>query len=223
MARIFLVEDDPQVGELVKRFLEKEGLLVVWARTGREALKQAWEGTKPDLVVLDRGLPDMEGLEVLRSLRDLDPLLPVLLTGRAEEDSRVEGLLEGADDYLGKPFSLKELLARIKALLRRGGKEGRRYFGPLELDLEARKAYLDGQPLKLSATEANLLFVLAQTPGRVYTREELLARVWGPEFEGSERVVDAYIRLLRKKLKDDPQAPRFIETVVGMGYRFLGE
>ncbi|RTI16135.1 response regulator transcription factor [Thermus scotoductus] len=223
MARIFLVEDDPQVGELVKRFLEKEGLLVVWARTGREALKQAWEGTKPDLVVLDRGLPDLESLEVLRSLRDLDPLLPVLLTGRAEEDSRVEGLLEGADDYLGKPFSLKELLARIKALLRRGGKEGRRYFGPLELDLEARKAYLDGQPLKLSATEANLLFVLAQTPGRVYTREELLARVWGPEFEGSERVVDAYIRLLRKKLKDDPQAPRFIETVVGMGYRFLGE
>ncbi|KPD33033.1 transcriptional regulator [Thermus scotoductus] len=224
MARIFLVEDDPQVGELVKRFLEKEGLLVVWARTGREALKQAWEGTKPDLVVLDRRLPDMEGLEVLKSLRDLDPLLPVLLlTGRADEDSRVEGLLEGADDYLGKPFSLKELLARIKALLRRGGKEGRRYFGPLELDLEARKAYLDGQPLKLSATEANLLFVLAQTPGRVYTREELLARVWGPEFEGSERVVDAYIRLLRKKLKDDPQAPRFIETVVGMGYRFLGE
>ncbi|RTH17129.1 DNA-binding response regulator [Thermus scotoductus] len=224
MARIFLVEDDPQVGELVKRFLEKEGLLVVWARTGREALKQAWEGTKPDLVVLDRGLPDLESLEVLKSLRDLDPLLPVLLlTGRADEDSRVEGLLEGADDYLGKPFSLKELLARIKALLRRGGKEGRRYFGPLELDLEARKAYLDGQPLKLSATEANLLFVLAQTPGRVYTREELLARVWGPEFEGSERVVDAYIRLLRKKLKDDPQAPRFIETVVGMGYRFLGE
>ena len=223
MARIFLVEDDPQVGELVKRFLEKEGLLVVWARTGREALKQAWEGTKPDLVVLDRGLPDLESLEVLRSLRDLDPLLPVLLTGRAEEDSRVEGLLVGADVYLGEPFSLKELLARIKALLRRGGKEGRRYFGPLELDLEARKAYLDGQPLKLSATEANLLFVLAQTPGRVYTREELLARVWGPEFEGSERVVDAYIRLLRKKLKDDPQAPRFIETVVGMGYRFLGE
>ena len=223
MTRILLVEDDPQVGELVKRFLEKEGLLVVWARTGREALKQAWEGTKPDLVVLDRGLPDLESLEVLRSLRDLDPLLPVLLTGRADEDSRVEGLLEGADDYLGKPFSLKELLARIKALLRRGGKEGRRYFGPLELDLEARKAYLDGQPLKLSATEANLLFVLAQTPGRVYTREELLARVWGPEFEGSERVVDAYIRLLRKKLKDDPQAPRFIETVVGMGYRFLGE
>ncbi len=224
MARIFLVEDDPQVGELVKRFLEKEGLLVVWARTGREALKQAWEGTKPDLVVLDRGLPDLESLEVLKSLRDLDPLLPVLLlTGRADEDSRVEGLLEGADDYLGKPFSLKELLARIKALLRRGGKEGRRYFGPLELDLEARKAYLDGQPLKLSATEANLLFVLAQAPGRVYTREELLARVWGPEFEGSERVVDAYIRLLRKKLKDDPQAPRFIETVVGMGYRFLGE
>ena len=223
MARIFLVEDDPQVGELVKRFLEKEGLLVVWARTGREALKQAWEGTKPDLVVLDRGLPDLESLEVLRSLRDLDPLLPVLLTGRAEEDSRVEGLLEGADDYLGKPFSLRELLARIKALLRRSGKEGRRRYGPLELDLEARKAYLEGEILKLSPTETTLLLTLAQAPGRVYTREELLDRVWGPEFAGSERVVDAYVRLLRKKLKDDPNAPRFIETVVGLGYRFLGE
>ncbi|MFN3179685.1 MAG: response regulator transcription factor [Thermus sp.] len=224
MARILLVEDDPQVGELVKRFLEKEGLRVDWARTGREALNQAWNKARPDLVVLDRGLPDLEGLEVLKALRDLDPMLPVLLlTGKADEDSRVEGLLEGADDYLGKPFSLKELLARIKALLRRSGKEGRRHFGPLELDLEAKKAYLEGELLKLSATETKLLFALAQAPGRVYTREELLERVWGPEFEGSERVVDAYIRLLRKKLKDDPQSPRFIETVVGMGYRFLGQ
>lgn len=224
MARILLVEDDPQVGELVKRFLEKEGLLVYWARTGQEALKEVLEGQKPDLMVLDRGLPDMDGLEVLKSLRDLDPLLPVfLLTGKADEDSRVEGLLEGADDYLGKPFSLKELLARIKALLRRSGKEGRRRYGPLELDPEARKAYLEGEVLKLSPTETTLLLTLAQAPGRVYTREELLERVWGPDFEGTERVVDAYIRLLRKKLKDDPQAPRFIETVVGMGYRFLGE
>ncbi|GAB5603155.1 response regulator transcription factor [Thermus sp. FJN-A] len=223
MARILLVEDDPQVGELVKRFLEKEGVRVDWVRTGKEALAGVEEG-KPDLVVLDRGLPDLEGLEVLKGLRDRDPLIPVLLlTGRTDEDSRVEGLLEGADDYLGKPFSLKELLARIKALLRRSGKEGRRRFGPLELDLEARRAYLEGAPLRLSATEMNLLLALAQTPGRVYTREELLERVWGPEFEGSERVVDAYIRLLRKKLKDDPRMPRFIETVVGLGYRFLGE
>ena len=150
MARILLVEDDPQVGELVRRFLEKEGLETSWARSGGEALAQVWEGQKPDLVVLDRGLPDMEGLEVLKELRDFDPLLPVLLlTGRADEDSRVEGLLGGADDYLGKPFSLKELLARIKALLRRAGKEGRRRFGPLELDLEARQAFLEGEVLKL--------------------------------------------------------------------------
>lgn len=224
MARILLVEDDPQVGELVKRYLEKEGMEVFWVRSGGEALAQVWQGEQPDLVVLDRGLPDKEGLEVLKELRELDPLLPVLLlTGRSDEDSRVEGLLEGADDYLGKPFSLKELLARIKALLRRAGKEGRRRFGPLELDLEARQAYLEGEPLRLSPTELNLLLTLVQAPGRVYTREELLERVWGPDFPGSERVVDAYIRLLRKKLKDDAQAPRFIETVVGMGYRFLGE
>jgi DNA-binding response OmpR family regulator len=122
----------------------------------------------------------MEGLEVLKELRELDPLLPVLLlTGRADEDSRVEGLLEGADDYLGKPFSLKELLARIKALLRRAGKEGRRRFGPLELDLEARQAFLEGEPLKLSPTEMNLLLTLVQAPGRVYTREELLGEGLG--------------------------------------------
>ncbi|MGC8967578.1 MAG: response regulator transcription factor [Thermus sp.] len=224
MGRILLVEDDPQVGELVKRFLEKEGFQVRWARLGREALDRVFEEARPDLVVLDRGLPDLEGLEVLRALRELDPLLPVLLlTGRADEESRVEGLLEGADDYLGKPFSLRELLARIKALLRRAGKEGRRRFGPLEVDLEGRQAYLEGEPLRLSPTETNLLLVFAQAPGRVFTREELLERVWGPEFDGNERVVDAYIRLLRKKLKDDPLAPRFIETVVGLGYRFLGE
>lgn len=124
MARILLVEDDAQVGDLVRRYLEKEGLGVRWVRSGREALEEAWR-ERPDLVVLDRGLPDLEGLEVLKGLRDLDPLLPVLLlTGRADEASRVEGLLEGADDYLGKPFSLRELLARIKALLRRSGKEG---------------------------------------------------------------------------------------------------
>lgn len=220
MARILLVEDDPQVGALVRRFLEREGFAVAWVRLGREALKRVGE-EGADVVVLDRGLPDLEGLEVLR---EQDPLLPVLLlTGRADEESRVEGLLEGADDYLGKPFSLRELLARIKALLRRAGKEGRRRFGPLEVDLEGRRAYLEGEPLRLSPTEMNLLLVFAQAPGRVFTRGELLERVWGPDFEGSERVVDAYVRLLRKKLRDDPEAPRFIETVVGLGYRFLGD
>ncbi len=223
MARILLVEDDPQVGALVRRFLEREGFAVAWVRLGREALKRVGE-EGADVVVLDRGLPDLEGLEVLKVLREQDPLLPVLLlTGRADEESRVEGLLKGADDYLVKPFSLKELLARIKALLRRAGKEGRPRFGPLELDLEGRKAYLEGELLHLSPTEMNLLFTLAQAPGRVFTRGELLERVWGPDFEGSERVVDAYVRLLRKKLGDDPEAPRFIETVVGLGYRFLGD
>ena len=223
MARVLLVEDDSQVGELVRRFLEREGFAVAWVRFGREALERVGE-EGADVVVLDRGLPDMEGLEVLKGLRSLDPLLPVLLlTGRADEESRVEGLLEGADDYLGKPFSLRELLARIKALLRRAGKEGRRRFGPLEVDLGGRRAYLEGEPIRLSPTEMNLLLVFAQAPGRVFTRGELLERVWGPEFEGSERVVDAYVRLLRKKLRDDPEAPRFIETVVGLGYRFLGD
>ncbi|MER3425988.1 MAG: DNA-binding response regulator [Thermus sp.] len=219
MARILLVEDDPQIGQLVQRFLSSEGHKVAWAKTGREAL----EAELPDLLVLDRGLPDAEGLEVLKAFRELDPLLPALvLTGRSDEESRVEGLLSGADDYLGKPFSLKELSARIQALLRRAGKEGARRYGALELDFSRQEARLFGEPLRLSPRERALLFTLASAPGRVYSREELLERVWGLEFEGEERVVDAYIRLLRKKLQDDPKAPRFIETVVGLGYRFLG-
>lgn len=146
MARVLLVEDDSQVGELVRRFLEREGFAVAWVRFGREALERVGE-EGADVVVLDRGLPDMEGLEVLKGLRSLDPLLPVLLlTGRADEESRVEGLLEGADDYLGKPFSLRELLARIKALLRRAGKEGRRRFGPLEVDLGGGGPTWKGSP-----------------------------------------------------------------------------
>jgi len=174
-------------------------------------------------LVLDRALPDAEGLEVLKAFRELDPLLPALvLTGRSDEESRVEGLLSGADDYLGKPFSLKELSARIQALLRRAGKEGARRYGALELDFSRQEARLFGEPLRLSPRERALLFTLASAPGRVYSRGELLERVWGLEFEGEERVVDAYIRLLRKKLQDDPKAPRFIETVVGLGYRFLG-
>lgn len=218
MARILLVEDDPQIGQLVQRFLGSEGHKVAWVKTGREAL----EAEPPDLLVLDRGLPDLEGLEVLKAFRELDPLLPVLvLTGRSDEESRVEGLLSGADDYLGKPFSLKELSARIQALLRRAGKEGRRRHGPLELDFSRQEARLFDEPLRLSPRERALLFTLASAPGRVYTREELLERVWGLEFEGNERVVDAYIRLLRKKLQDDSKTPRFIETVTGLGYRFL--
>lgn len=219
MARILLVEDDPQIGQLVQRFLSSEGHKVAWAKTGREAL----EAELPDLLVLDRALPDAEGLEVLKAFRELDPLLPALvLTGRSDEESRVEGLLSGADDYLGKPFSLKELSARIQALLRRAGKEGARRYGALELDFSRQEARLFGEPLRLSPRERALLFTLASAPGRVYSRGELLERVWGLEFEGEERVVDAYIRLLRKKLQDDPKAPRFIETVVGLGYRFLG-
>ncbi len=223
MARILLVEDDPQVGELVQRYLEKEGLEVDWARTGRGALDRFHENP-PDLILLDRGLPDVEGLELLEAFRGMDPLVPVLvLTGRADEDSRVEGLLEGADDYLGKPFSLKELLARIRALLRRSGRGGERAFGPLVLLMERQEAYLYGKPLALSPKERALLFTLAQAPGRFFSREELLERVWGLDFEGTPRIVDTYIRLLRKKLGDDPRKPLFIETQPGLGYRLRVE
>ena len=219
--KVLLVDDDPALLEVLGAYLEGAGFEVLVAEDGEKALELF---PTADLVILDLMLPKVGGLEVARILRRERPELPLLiLTAKGEEEDRVLGLELGADDYVVKPFSPKEVVARVKALLRRAGLREELVYGPLRLLPTRREAYLAGKPLPLSRLEFDLLLTLAQAPGRVFTRGELLERVWGPDFEGSERVVDAYVRLLRKKLRDDPEAPRFIETVVGLGYRFLGD
>ncbi|AEV16883.1 Two component transcriptional regulator PhoB [Thermus sp. CCB_US3_UF1] len=222
MATVLLVEDEPAVRLGVRLALERAGHRVLEAGSAGEAwplLKEA------ELVVLDWMLPDEPGVRLLERMRQgVHAELPVLLlTARAEVRDRVEGLSRGADDYLVKPFATEELLARLEALLRRAGKRKVLKRGPLLLDLERMEASLEGQPLPLTRREFELLAFLAQRPGRVYTREELLEAVWGPDYLGTPRTVDQHILQLREKLREDPKAPRFLETVRGLGYRFRGE
>ncbi len=221
MATVLLVDDDPAIREILRAYLEREGHRVLEAASGEEALARADEA---DLVILDLMLPVLDGWEVARRLRARGVSVPILmLTARGEEEERVRGFELGADDYVTKPFSPRELVARTRALLRRAGHRDRLVYGPLEIRPQERKAFLHGEPLNLSKLEFDLLLTLAQHPGMVYSRERLLDRVWGGDFFGVDRVVDVHVAALRKKLGDDPEHPRFIETVRGVGYRFLGD
>ncbi len=217
MARILLVEDEPGVRLALRLLLARAGHRVIEAETAREA----WERWREaELVLLDWMLPDEPGLRWLKRLRE-DPAgerLPVLmLTAKAAEGDRVAGLLGGADDYLTKPFSEAELLARIEALLRRSGYGKALRVGGLELDPEARRVRLEGREVPLTPREFDLLAVFLAAPGRVFTRDELLDRVWGPGYLGTPRTVDQHVAQLREKL-----GPDWIETVRGRGYRFRG-
>ena len=219
MPQILLIEDDPQVAQLLRLALEQRGHNIFWATSGVEATRYL---PNADLMVLDLGLPDVDGVELLRRARALRPRLPVLvLTAKDDEHTKVYCFEIGADDYMTKPFSVLEFTARVQALLRRSYGSPRIRVGPLELDTEGYRATLDGRELKLSKTEFALLRTLASAPGRVWSRSELLEAVWGPTFDGTDRVVDVYINMLRKKLGDDPRNPHFIETMVGVGYRLL--
>ncbi|MBI5811705.1 MAG: response regulator transcription factor [Deinococcota bacterium] len=220
MPKLLVVEDEPAVRMGLRLSLSRAGHQVLEAATATEAWEQL---PQADLVVLDWMLPDEPGVRLLERLRRdgrYENLPVLMLTARAGEGDRVEGLTRGADDYLTKPFSTPELLARIQALLRRSGKSGRIERGGLALDLERHQASLDGQPLDLTRREFDLLAFLARHPGRVYSREELLERVWGPEFMGTARTVDQHVAQLREKLQEDPKLPRFLETLRGVGYRF---
>lgn len=203
----------------VRLALERAGHRVLEAATSQEAWPRLREA---EAVVLDWMLPDEPGTRLLERMRQgAYPELPVLmLTARAEVRDRVEGLSRGADDYLVKPFATEELLARLEALLRRAGRRKVLRQGPLLLDLERKEASLDGKPLPLTRREFELLAFLAQRPGRVYSREELLEAVWGQDYLGTPRTVDQHVLQLREKLGEDPKAPRFLETMRGMGYRF---
>ncbi|MEI2826951.1 MAG: response regulator transcription factor [Dermatophilaceae bacterium] len=220
MIRVLLVEDDRGISEPLARALRREGYTVDVHGTGAGALEAA--KARPDLVVLDLGLPDMDGLEVCRRLRADGRTIPVLiLTARADELDAVVGLDAGGDDYVTKPFRLAELLARVRALLRRHAGDGLdASTGALRIDTDARRAYFEGEEMPLTAKEFDLLRVLVREQGRVVTREQLMREVWDTEWFGSTKTLDMHISVLRRKLGDDVAHPRFISTVRGLGFRF---
>ncbi len=217
MAQILIVDDDPAILEILRAYLLSEGHGVLEAASGdgaRELLPRA------DLAILDWMLPGASGLDLAREARGVGLELPILmLTARGEEADVLHGLEGGVDDYVIKPFSPREVMARVRTLLRRVGVRHTLTSGGLFLDVRARRATLNGRPLELSKLEYDLLTTLAQHPGLAWSRERLLERVWG-DVPGTSRVVDVHITGLRKKLGDDPEQPRYIETVRGVGYRF---
>ncbi|HEX9440917.1 MAG TPA: response regulator transcription factor [Roseiflexaceae bacterium] len=228
---ILLVEDEQRLRDLVCGYLEREGFTTLPAADGLTALDLARQHA-PDLVVLDLMLPGLDGLEVCRRLRTFSDAYVIMLTAKAEEIDRIVGLEVGADDYLTKPFSPRELIARVRAMLRRPRRGAAsatadivqpQRFGDLTIDQERHETTLLGQPIALTALEYALLTTLAAHPGRVFTRDQLLERVWGQDYFGDDHVVDVHIANLRKKLGDDPAAPAYIETVRGAGYRFAGK
>lgn len=223
--QILVVDDEPELRQMLRRYLKAEGFDVAEATDGETALTTI-KNVEPDLVVLDVGLPGMDGFAVLQEARKLSDVPVIMLTARTEEVDRVIGLTIGADDYISKPFSPRELVARVRAVLRRGGRgqtetDEREQFEGLTLDLAGRRVEVDGRDRELSALEFDLLTALASAPGRVFTRAQLLERVWGWDYFGPERVVDVHIGNIRKVLGDDAANPRFIGTVRGVGYKFV--
>jgi DNA-binding response OmpR family regulator len=221
-ARILLVDDDPLLTDSLGYILKQEGYSVLVAATGGEALTRAGRDA-PDLVLLDVSLPDLSGVEVCRRLQGSSTAPVIMLTARRQESDKIVGLDAGADDYITKPFAIGELLARVRAGLRRTRQEARPAprieVGDLVVDVAAHRVLVDGRPVELSAREFELLRLLAESAGRVVTRRRLFDTVWGPDFFGDERALDVYVRLLRKKIEADPDRPSYIRTVRGVGYR----
>jgi DNA-binding response OmpR family regulator len=223
--KIVVIDDEASVQEVVRGYLEKDGYLVYVAGNGREGLALA-ERTKPGLIVLDLMLPDVGGEEICREIRSRSDVPILMLTAKASEDERVGGLALGADDYLTKPFSPRELVARVRAVLRRSqGAETPLVEtlsfddGALEIDTVQHEVRCEGEAVELTPNEYRLLVTLARYPGRAYSRFELINHVQGYDFEGYERTIDAHVKNLRKKIEPDPKSPRYVETVFGVGYR----
>ena len=224
--KILVVEDELDIIKLVRAYLEKAGYAVVTATAGQEALS-VFRHERPNLVILDLNLPGMDGLDVCRALRRQSDVPIIMLTARLDETDRLIGLEMGADDYIVKPFSPREVVARTRAVLRRAEGEPVKpdvlAAGEISLDMPRRQATQAGRPLNLTAMEFDLLTVLLSHPGQVFTRMQLLEQVQETAYVGYERTIDAHVKNMRSKLGDDPSNPRFIETVRGVGYRFVQE
>ena len=224
MKTVLVVDDEPQIVQLVRDYLEHGGFSVIVANDGATALELA-RTRRPDLVVLDLGLPGLDGLDVARTLLREGTVPIIMLTARDDESDKLVGLELGADDYVVKPFSPKELVARVRAVLRRA--EGLRQQSDLvrvgdevELDLGRMEATIGGRRVELTPTEFQLLATLARQPGRVFTRAQLLDALHGVAFESYERAIDAHVKNLRRKIEPEPRAPRYLLTAFGVGYRF---
>ena len=224
VATILVVDDEPRIVQVVRDYLQHGGFAVLVASDGPSALRTARTG-RPDLIVLDLGLPGQDGLDVARALRRDGDVPIIMLTARSDESDKLVGLELGADDYITKPFSPKELVARIRTVLRRaeGMKEPAeviRVGNDVELDVPRMEARFRMQRVELTRTEFQLLATMARQPGRVFTRSQLLESVRGVAFESYERAIDAHIKNLRRKIEPDPRSPRYLQTVFGVGYRF---
>lgn len=223
-ASILVVEDEEKLAEAIALYLRSVGFSVEVALDGQAALKSFQKKT-PDLIVLDLMLPTVDGWMVCHQIRRVSDVPIIMLTARVGEPARVQGLELGADDYLEKPFSLRELVARIQAVLRRAGKKNQDIItvGELHIDLEKHEVHVRGKRVQLTASEFALLTLMAQRPGRVFSRLQLLDALRGSTTESFERVVDSHIKNIRKKIERDPQEPQYIQTVYGVGYRFRDE
>lgn len=220
---ILVVDDEPKIAKLARDYLEQSGFRVTTVGDGKTALAAA-RHDRPDLVVLDLNLPDSDGLDICRSLRRESDVPIIMLTARVEETERLIGLELGADDYIAKPFSPRELVARVRAVLRRvhGGvrQPGVIRASDLEIDLGGHRVTRNGTPVQLTRTEFNLLAILAQHPGQTLTRDQMIDRLFGVTYEGLDRSIDAHVKHLRQKLEADPADPRYVLTVYGVGYKF---
>ncbi len=227
--RILVVDDEEPIRDLVASYLRDDGFLVEQVEDGQRAVERIQRSGDIDLILLDIRMPGMDGIEALREIRRLSDTYVIMLTAAAEETDRLIGLSVGADDYVTKPFSPREVVARVKAVLRRSrdGTTGDRgtpalLYDGIAIDVDEYTVSVDGTEVELTALQFKLLRTLAESPGRVFARHQLIERVWGRDFFGEDRIVDVHIGNLRKALGDDAGAPRFIATVRGVGYRFVG-
>jgi DNA-binding response OmpR family regulator len=223
---VLALDDEKKITELLKAYLERAGFETICSNTGRDALAII-ERAAPDILLLDLMLPDISGETICRKVRENSSVPIIMLTARVDEESIIRGLTMGADDYITKPFSPKQVVARVRAALRRSGiaasKKTRLKCGALEIDTETRQVTKDGAALSLSAQEYKMLDLFMSGSAKIWTRDEIIDDVKGDDFDGFDRTIDTQKKNIRKKIEDDPKNPRYIQTVYGLGYRFIGD